>query len=89
MRKRKLGIYCALLLSGLFCLPTTGYATERLSGGDVAQMVQYEGKKVTLNLKNVTMKELLDEIHKQSGLDFIYNNDQFADFGKISIKVYM
>ena len=87
MKKRKLSVCCALLLSGLLCVPATGYATGSLSGEGVARIMQQEGKRVTINLKNATMKELLHEIHLQTGLDFIYNNEQFADLGKITVKV--
>ena len=87
MNMRKLNVCYALLLSALLCMSTTGYATEKLPDEDVVRIVQQEEKKVTINLKNATMKELLDEIHKQTGLDFIYNNEQFADFEKITIKV--
>lgn len=87
MKKRKLSVCCALLLSGLLCVPATGYATGSLSDEGVARIMQQEGKRVTINLKNATMKELLHEIHLQTGLDFIYNNEQFADLGKITVKV--
>ena len=40
-----------------------------------ARAQSIEAKTITLNLKNVPLKAALDEIQKQSGFRFLYNND--------------
>ena len=40
---------------------------------------------VTLNMKNVSYFELFNEIHRQTGLRFIYNTNQFEGMAKIDV----
>lgn len=43
-------------------------------------------KKVTLQLQNVPVKVLFDTLHKQTGLNFVYNNEQAKELSTISIQ---
>ncbi len=45
-----------------------------------------QGQRVTLDLKQGTFFELFDEIHKQTGLRFVYNTDQLRQLGAIDVK---
>lgn len=40
---------------------------------------------VSLDMKNVSYFELFNEIHRQTGLRFIYNTNQFEGMGKINV----
>ena len=41
---------------------------------------------ISLDLNNVTCKEALDAIKKQTNLDFFYNNQEINAVGKISVR---
>ena len=84
MKKKE--IYGALLLSGFMLWPLWAHSTT-YPETEQTSVVQQETGKITLNLKNASMKELLDEIHSQTGLDFMYSNEQFADMKEITLKV--
>lgn len=43
-------------------------------------------KNVTLNLNNVSMETLLEEIKKQTGVNFLYNAQAFKDVENVSVK---
>ena len=43
---------------------------------------------VSLNLKNVSYYELFSEIHKQTGLRFIYNTNQLEKMSLIDVQVH-
>lgn len=43
-------------------------------------------KKVTLRLQNVPVKMLFDALHKQTGLNFVYNNEQAKELSSVSIR---
>lgn len=45
------------------------------------------GKKVTLNLESVTVKEFFDALRQQTGLSFVYNTDQTKSLKPITIHV--
>lgn len=45
-----------------------------------------DGDKVTLNLKNVTIKTFLEEIQKQTNLNFVYNADHAKSLKLITVK---
>lgn len=45
------------------------------------------GKRVTLNLESVTVKEFFDALRKQTGLSFVYNTDQTKSLKPITIRV--
>lgn len=45
-----------------------------------------QSQRVTLNLKQGTFFQLFDEIHKQTGLRFVYNTDQLRQLGSIDVK---
>ena len=64
---------CFLLICGF---------TFSLSANSLAQQ-----ERVTLNLKNVTVKVLLDEIQRQTKLCFIFNPLQTDQLGKLSLQV--
>ena len=40
-------------------------------------------KRVSVNLNSVTINKLFDEVKKQAGVSFIYNNDRTGGFGRI------
>ena len=43
-------------------------------------------ERVSLNLKNVSVKELFDEIQRQTNLCFLFNPEQASSLGKLSVK---
>ena len=45
------------------------------------------GKKVTLNLESVTVKEFFDALRQQTGLSFVYNTEQTKSLKPITIHV--
>lgn len=45
------------------------------------------GKKVTLNLESVTVKEFFDALRQQTGLSFVYNTEQTKSLKPITIQV--
>lgn len=61
----------SLLLSALFTLTASAHE---------------QSKKVNLNLQQVSVKTLFDEIQRQTGLSFIYSEDQCAHVTGISVK---
>ena len=44
-------------------------------------------EKVSLNLKDMTAEQIFREIKRQTGLDFVYNEEQCRNLGKMSVKV--
>lgn len=42
---------------------------------------------LNLNLKEVSLMALFQEIQNQTGVDFVYNEEQCRDFGKVSVKI--
>ncbi len=42
---------------------------------------------ITLNLRNVSFFELFNEIHKQTGLRFVYNTDQLNKLSAVDVRV--
>lgn len=53
-------------------------AIMQVSAGSFAQ-------RITLNTKNTTLKSVIDQIHQQSGYDFIYNNFDLQGATPVSI----
>ena len=45
------------------------------------------GKKVTLNLESVTVKDFFDALRQQTGLSFVYNTEQTKSLKPITIHV--
>lgn len=85
---RKYGLLWTALLSGFFIgQPAMGYASGDFPKVESSLVVQQDEKVVTLDLKNVSLKRLFDEIHKQTGLDFIYSDEQLTDMKPITLKV--
>ncbi|MBQ8501118.1 MAG: SusC/RagA family TonB-linked outer membrane protein [Bacteroides sp.] len=85
---RRDGLMWALLLLGFFVWhPSVGYASGNRLATDGVAAIQQNARKVTLNLKDATVKELFDEIHKQTGLDFMYSNDLLAGMKPITLNV--
>ena len=56
--------------------------TFSLSASSFAQQ-----ERVSLDMKNVTVKMLFDEIQRQTDLHFLFNTEQTNQLGKLSIKV--
>ena len=77
MRKTKGGerIRLLSLVIVLLLLPTTMLA------------IPQSGKKVTLNLESVTVKEFFDALRQQTGLSFVYNTEQTKTLKPITIHV--
>ena len=63
------------LVIALVLLPTMMFA------------IQESGKKVTLNLESVTVKEFFDALRQQTGLSFVYNTEQTKTLKPITIHV--
>ena len=64
------------------CLVLLSCFTFSLSASTYAQQ-----ERVSLNMKEVTVKMLLDEIQRQTDLHFIFNTEQTNSLGKVSIEV--
>ena len=47
----------------------------------------YSQENLKLNLKEVSLMTLFREIQKQTGIDFVYNEEQCRDFGKVSVEI--
>jgi len=61
-----------LLLGVCFALPTNAQAQKKT--------------KVTLDLKDVTLNEVIEELKKQTDYDFFYNSELAKSKGKISVE---
>lgn len=61
-----------LLLGVCFSLPTNAQAQKKT--------------KVTLDLKDVTLNEVIEELKKQTDYDFFYNSELAKSKGKISVE---
>ncbi|TAJ13512.1 SusC/RagA family TonB-linked outer membrane protein [Marinilabiliaceae bacterium JC017] len=55
-------------------------------GLQVSASTEAQTEKVKLNLKNVSLREVLENIKSQSDLNFIYNNDLVNDQSQVSIE---
>lgn len=53
----------------------------------VSARVVAQQEKINLNLSGVTLKMLFQEIQKQTGFSFVYNEEQCGHFGGIDIKL--
>lgn len=71
MKKRKILIF--LLMGVLF--PCLTWAQDAKS------------KKVSLRMKEATVKEFFEALHKQTGLNFVYNNEQVKSLPNITVEV--
>ena len=47
----------------------------------------YSQENLKLNLKEVSLMTLFREIQKQTGIDFVYYEEQCRDFGKVSVEI--
>ena len=74
-RKRKILLVMKLCISLLLCF------TLGLSASTLAQQ-----KRVNLDLKQVPIKVLFDEIQKQTNLSFVFNTEQTAKLGEVSVR---
>ena len=63
-----------LLLGVCFSLPTNAQAQKKT--------------KVTLDLKDVTLNEVIEELKKQTDYDFFYNSELAKSKGKISVEKF-
>lgn len=48
---------------------------------------QADSKRVTLRLQNATVKVFFDALHEQTGLNFVYNNEQAKELPPITLNV--
>ena len=48
---------------------------------------QADSKRVTLRLQNATVKVFFDALHEQTGMNFVYNNEQTKELPPITINV--
>lgn len=69
---------CALVCLSCFLIPEK--LSAEVNGGD-------EVRTVTLNMRNVSLKEILTEIEKQAGVTFSYESSLLKEFQKTSFKV--
>jgi TonB-linked SusC/RagA family outer membrane protein len=51
----------------------------------VVLVVNDDGQRVTLHLEKATVKQLFEQIHKQTGMDFMYNTEQVASVSNVSV----
>ncbi|MBN1188015.1 MAG: TonB-dependent receptor [Bacteroidales bacterium] len=70
--KQKRKVILFVLLIAFFYLPLTTYSQE---------------KTITLNKQSVDLEEVLKEIQKQTGLNYIFNHEEIRETTKITIKV--
>ena len=76
----------AVMLASVFLLCLT--VNARTVQATEMNLFINQNKKVSLNLKEATVKEFFDIIHQQTGLDFIYNTEQMATMPLITITVH-
>lgn len=75
-QKRK-KIWCVMKLCAFFLVFFSLSVSARVSA---------QQEKVNLNLSGATLRSLFQEIQKQTGLFFIYNEEQCEAFGKVDVK---
>lgn len=75
-KRRK--IWCVMK----WCVVFTVFFSFSVSAKVVAQQ-----EKVSLELTGVTLRSLFQEIQKQTGLFFVYNEEQCRTFGEVSLQV--
>lgn len=73
----------ALVSVFLLCQPVEMVAAKTTSY-EVNLSLDKE-KNVTLDLKEATVKDLFDAIHRQTGLDFVYNTEQMSAMPPITV----
>ena len=78
-----LAISCALLLNVFPSAAQYVYATPKKT----ISATQSREEKVTLNIKNERLDNVLEKIEKQTGLVFVYANDEVDVSQKVSISV--
>lgn len=49
--------------------------------------VMASAQNISLNVRNASLKEVIEVIKKQTGYRFIYNNESIEDVGKISVNI--
>ena len=69
-----------LLISVLLTVPLVASNHDGL-------LQQVNEKRVTINKDNVLVKEILEEIQRQTGFDFVVNANIITELGKRSLKV--
>lgn len=65
-----------------FCLVFVFFCAFNVMAGSVRSQ-----ERLSLNLKNVSLMTLFQEMQKQAGVDFVYNEEQCRNFGKVSIEI--
>lgn len=75
-KRRK--IWCVMKLCLLFILFFSFSVSARISA---------QREKVSLDISGASLKTLFEEIQKQTGLCFVYNEEQCKDFGTIDLKM--
>lgn len=85
-RELKRVSYLIAISGMLLGQPLSARAVNRLPEQPTQVNANAETPVVTLDLKNATIKQLFDAIHKQTGMDFLYNNEQLASFPRVSVK---
>jgi len=73
-RPKKIMCMLKLITSGWLCM------MMQVNAADIY------AQKVTLDLKNAELKEVLDQIKQQSNYDFMYNSEQLKAIGSFSFK---
>ncbi len=85
MRERR--FLCLAMVSGMLLLqPIWAHSVPYRSENTTVWVVNDDGQRVTLDLKDVTVKQLFDAIHKQTGMDFMYNTEQLSSVPNITVK---
>lgn len=75
-KRRK--IWCVMKLCLLFILFFSFSVSARVSA---------QREKVSLDISGASLKTLFEEIQKQTGLYFVYNEEQCKDFGTVDLKI--
>lgn len=84
---RDKNLFCLALAIGM--LGSQPVLAQPSGHADTTNMVSATGdeaKNITLDLKKVSVKELFDAIHQQTGMDFMYSTEQMAAMPRISVK---
>ncbi|WP_065218961.1 MULTISPECIES: SusC/RagA family TonB-linked outer membrane protein [Butyricimonas] len=74
-------------ISLMFLLVSTFLIVPGFAADHEGMQQQVREKRVTINKKDVSVKEILEEIKQQTGFDFVVNAGFIADLGKRTLNV--
>lgn len=77
--------YCGILWEGIFCKVCLSLCL--LLGFSSLYAQDLSKKEITLRKKNVPLVQVLLEVQKQSGANFVYEKTQLEHFAPLSLDV--